>query len=74
MIFSFLEYDLTEEQQKEQQDLVKKELIKRRQVIPSFNEIVGLKDMWITFQQNKCNYFPKTKEYIKYFDKLHLCK
>jgi regulator of sigma D len=71
---SFLEYDLTEEQQKEQQDLVDKELIRRRQVIPSFNEVIGLKDIWIVLQQNKGNYFPKTKEYIKYFDKLHLCK
>jgi regulator of sigma D len=71
---TFLEYDLTEKQQKEQQDLVDKELIKRRQVIPTFNEITGLKDIWITLQQNKANYFPKTKEYIKYFEKHHLCK
>jgi hypothetical protein len=40
MITSFLEYDLTEEQQKQQQDWVDKELIRRRQVIPSFNEII----------------------------------
>jgi hypothetical protein len=45
MMTAFLEYDLTEEQQKEQQDWVDKELIKRRQLIPTFNEIVGLKDM-----------------------------
>jgi hypothetical protein len=69
MITTCLEYDLTEEQQKEQQDWVDKELIRRRLVILSFNEVIGLKDMWIAFQQNKGN-----KEYIKYFDKLHLCK
>jgi hypothetical protein len=70
----FFEYDLTEEQQKEQEDWVDKELIKRRKVIPTFNEIVGLKDIWVTLEQHKGNYFPKTKEYIKYFEKLHLCK
>jgi regulator of sigma D len=59
MITSFLEYDLTEEQQKEQQDLMDKKLIRRRQVIPSFNEIIGLKNMWIVVQQNNDNYFPK---------------
>jgi hypothetical protein len=74
MMTPFLEYDLTEEQRKEQQDWVGKELIKRRQVIPTFNEIVGLKDMRITLQQNEGNYFPKTKEYIKYFEKFRLCK
>jgi hypothetical protein len=36
-MISFFEYDLTEEQQKEQQDWVDKELIKRRKVIPTFN-------------------------------------
>jgi regulator of sigma D len=74
MMTPFHEYDLTEEQQKEQQDWVDKELIKRRKVIPTYNEIAGLKDIWITLQQNKGNYFPKTKEYIKYFEKLHFCK
>jgi hypothetical protein len=71
---SFLENDLTEEQEKEQQDWVEKELIKRRKDIPTYNEIVGLKDIWITLQQNKGNYFPKTNKYIKYFEKLHFCK
>jgi hypothetical protein len=52
---SFLKYDLTKEQQKKQQDLVNEELIRRRKVIPSFNEVTGLKEMWIVVQQNKGN-------------------
>jgi hypothetical protein len=43
-----------------------KDLIRRRHVIPSFNEVIGLKDMWIVLQKNKGKYFPKSKEYIQY--------
>jgi regulator of sigma D len=59
MIILFFEYDLTEEQQEEWQNLVDKELIRRRQVISSFNEVIGLKDMWIELQKKKGKFFPK---------------